>query len=126
MFGSVSDWFFKALGGISPEKDAVGFNPLIIKPSVVGDLEWVNCRYQSVRGEIVSNWRIENNNFYLEAIVPGNTIAKIFIPAVDPESVLESDKKATGSKGIKFNGFINGYSEYEVGSGKYLFKSILK
>lgn len=126
MFGSVSDWFFKALGGIYPSDRAAGFNPFIIKPSVVGDLEWVNCRYQSVRGEIVSNWRIQNNNFFLETVVPGNTIAKIFIPAMDPESVLESDKKATGMKGIKYIGFNNGYAEYEVGSGKYLFKSYFK
>jgi alpha-L-rhamnosidase len=126
MFGSVSDWFFKALGGIYPSENAVGFNPFIIKPSVVGDLEWVNCRYQSIRGEITSNWRIENDNFYLDAAVPGNTTAKICIPAVNPESVYEGDKPAAHSKGLKFVQFKNNYAEFEAGSGNYHFKSSLK
>jgi alpha-L-rhamnosidase len=126
MFGSVSDWFFKALGGIYPTENAVGFNPFIIKPSVVGDLEWVNCRYQSIRGEITSNWRIENDNFYLDAAVPGNTTAKIYIPAISPESVFESDKPAAHSKGLKLTQFKNNYAEFEAGSGRYQFKSSLK
>lgn len=126
MFGSVSDWFFKAPGGIYPDENAIGFNPFVIKPSLVGDLEWVNCRYQSIRGEIISNWRIENDIFYLEAVVPGNTTAKIYIPAVKQESVFENDAPASHAKGIKFIQMNNGYAEFEAGSGKYQFKSSLK
>jgi alpha-L-rhamnosidase len=126
MFGSVSDWFLKALGGIYPSINSVGFNPFIIKPAVVGDLEWVNCRYQSIRGEIISKWRIENNTFYLEVTIPGNTTAYINIPAVDPESVFESDKPAAKAKGLKFMQYKNRYAEFEAGSGTYYFKSPLK
>ncbi len=126
MFGSVSDWFLKALGGIYPSINSVGFNPFIIKPSVVGDLEWVNCRYQSIRGEIISKWRIDNNTFYLEVTVPGNTTAYINIPAVDPESVFESDKPAAKAKGLKFMQYNNRYAEFEAGSGTYYFRSSLK
>jgi alpha-L-rhamnosidase len=126
MFGSVSDWFFKALGGIYPSEQAIGFNPFIIKPSAVSDIEWVNCRYQSIRGEIISNWHIENNIFYLDASVPGNTTASIFIPAISKESVFESDKPATNAKSIKFIQFKNNYAEFEAGSGSYHFRSALK
>jgi len=126
MFGSVSDWFLKALGGIYPSEDAIGFNPFIIKPSVVGDLEWINSSYQSIRGEIISNWRIENDVFYLDVTVPGNTTASIFIPASSPESVSESDKPATEAKGLKFLQFQNSYAEFEAGSGRYQFRSSLK
>jgi alpha-L-rhamnosidase len=92
----------------------------------VGDLKWVNCRYQSIRGEIISNWRIENDLFYLETSVPGNTVASILIPASDAESVFENDKPARKVKGLKFIGFEDGYAEFEAGSGKYTFKSSLK
>jgi alpha-L-rhamnosidase len=126
MFGSVSDWFFKALGGIYPSENAVGFNPFIIKPSVVGDLEWVDCQYQSIRGKIISNWHIENNIFYLDASVPGNTTARIFIPAAGKEFVFESDIPATDAHGIKFIQFKNNYAEFEAGSGLYHFSSALK
>jgi alpha-L-rhamnosidase len=126
MFGSVSDWFYKAPGGIYPAENAVGFNPFIIKPSVVGDLEWVHCRYRSIRGEIISNWRIENDTLYLDAVVPGNTTAKICIPAKSEESVYESDVPVKRVKRLKFIQFINNRVEFEAGSGNYHFKSILQ
>jgi len=32
MFGSVSEWFYKALAGISPAPDAVGFDHILLRP----------------------------------------------------------------------------------------------
>jgi alpha-L-rhamnosidase len=86
----------------------------------------VNCRYKSIRGEIISNWHIENNIFYLDASVPGNTTARIFIPAISKESVFESDIPATSARSIKFIRFNNNYVEFEAGSGKYHFRSALR
>jgi hypothetical protein len=87
--------------------------------SFVGDIEWVNCSYKSIRGEIISNWHIENNIFYMDASVPGNTTARIFIPAANKESVFESDIPASNAKGIEFIQFKNNCAEFEAGSGKY-------
>ncbi len=36
MFGSVSEWFFKALGGIAPAPDAQGFDKIQISPAING------------------------------------------------------------------------------------------
>lgn len=82
MFGSVSEWFIKALGGIFPAEDAVAFNKIIIRPQVIGDLEWVQCRYDSVRGPIESNWHINRTEqlLHLEIVIPGNTLATIYLP----------------------------------------------
>lgn len=38
MFGSVGDWFYKALAGIDQDDSQVGFTQFNIAPSVVGDL----------------------------------------------------------------------------------------
>ena len=54
MFGSVSEWFYKALAGIQPAPDAVCFDKIIIAPQPVGDLKWVKAAYESVHGKIVS------------------------------------------------------------------------
>ena len=56
MFGSVSEWFYKALAGIKPAPDAVGFDKIIIEPQPVGDLKWVKASYDSVHGKILSEW----------------------------------------------------------------------
>ena len=56
-FGSVNEWFFKSIAGISPDPDAVGFNRIIIKPEIIGDLTWAHGTYKSIHGLIESNWR---------------------------------------------------------------------
>jgi hypothetical protein len=45
MFGSVGDWFYKALAGIDHPDSDVGFNQFSIAPSVVGDLLSVNAYF---------------------------------------------------------------------------------
>jgi hypothetical protein len=46
MFGSVGDWFYKALAGIDqPYSNNAGFQNFQIAPSVVGDLLAVNATF---------------------------------------------------------------------------------
>ena len=56
MFGSVSEWFYKALAGIQPAPDAVGFDKIVIKPQPVGDLRWVRASHDTARGRVSSAW----------------------------------------------------------------------
>jgi len=126
MFGSVSEWFFKSLGGIYPDDDAVGFDHFVIKPAITGDLEWIRSYYHSIRGPIESNWHLQNDTLYLETIIPVNTTAMILIPTTNLESVTENDQSAARADGITFVRYENNYAEYRVGSGKYLFKSVVK
>ena len=58
MFGSISAWFFRWLGGIQAADDAVGFDRIVIRPQVVAGLEWVKCSHRSIRGMIESNWSV--------------------------------------------------------------------
>ena len=58
MFGSVSEWFYKGVGGIRPAQDAVGFNRFEIIPGIWGDLSSAEASYESVRGTISSGWRL--------------------------------------------------------------------
>jgi alpha-L-rhamnosidase len=80
MFGSVSEWFFKCLGGIRPAADAVGFDKFVIEPFVGGDLEWVNASYESVRGMVSCRWRVEDGEIDVEVEVPVNTEAVVALP----------------------------------------------
>src|SRR5690606_25138949 len=70
MFGSVSEWFYKGLAGIQPAPDAMGFDKIVIRPNVVGDLQTVSAKYQSVRGLIESEWKLDGNRLILEIEIP--------------------------------------------------------
>ena len=61
MFGSVSEWFYRWLGGIRPDKNSPGFEHFIINPSIPDGLDYVNTCYMSPYGKIISNWKKLNN-----------------------------------------------------------------
>jgi len=80
MLGQVTEWFYHDVAGIASDPAGPGFKKILIKPQPVGDLTWVKASYDSVRGKIVSDWRIKNGKFTLQVTVPPNTTATVFVP----------------------------------------------
>ncbi len=87
MMGQIEEWFYSSLGGISPDPSAPGFSRFFIRPAAPEGLEWVKCSYESIRGLIRSEWRIEDGVFFLEIEVPGNTVAAVTLPFGDGKSI---------------------------------------
>ena len=123
MFGSVSEWFYKALAGINPAPDAVGFDKIIIQPQPVGDLKWVKASYDSVHGRIVSEWRQEPGKFNLRVRVPVGATATIFLPAEDGARLTEGGKPLDRVAGVQLLRTESGKAVIAVGSGEYEFAS---
>lgn len=121
MFGSVSEWFYKYLGGISPSDNACGFDKVIIKPMFTLPIQKVNCSYESIRGTIISQWEKKNNeiSWFLQlppncegTVVLPNLFKKITIDNQDLNSIpCISDYAKEGNK-IKF----------KIQNGKYQIK----
>jgi alpha-L-rhamnosidase len=121
MFGSVSEWFYKALAGIQPAPDAVGFDKILIKPQPVGYLRWVRATHDTVRGKITSDWEKVNSKFKLHVIIPANTYALVYVPAKDAGNVTESGRLASKAPGVKFIRMEGHAALFAVGSGDYEF-----
>jgi alpha-L-rhamnosidase len=120
-FGSVSAWFYKTLAGIQPEPDAVGFDKIVIRPRVVGNLTWAKARYASVRGQVESSWSLEDGALKLEIYVPVGSTATVYVPARRPEQVTESGHPAAKSPGVEYLRTEDAAAVYAVGSGRYQF-----
>lgn len=84
MFGSVSEWMMKWLGGIQPAHDAIGFDRIVIRPQLAPGISWVKSSYKSVRGKIVSNWVSVGGSTVFEIEVPVNTTAMFHLPGKPP------------------------------------------
>lgn len=121
--GSVARWCYRSLGGIRPHPDAPGFKKIIIKPSCVSALEWVECHHDSPYGRITSNWKREGGRLTMEVVIPPNTTATVFVPAKDASDVTESGKPIAQVEGVKFLGMRGGNAVYAVDSGLYRFQS---
>jgi hypothetical protein len=81
MLGQIMEWFYGDLAGIAPDPAAPGFKNVLIRPQPVGDVTWARASYDSVRGRIVSEWRLERNQLELTIQIPASTTATVKLPA---------------------------------------------
>lgn len=123
MFGSVSEWFYKAIGGINPHPQAVGFDRIIIKPNIVADLGWARAEYNSIRGRIASEWHLEAGELRLNVTIPGNAEAEIHLPTTNAQAVTENGQSTDKAAGVQFLHTEKNTAVYKVGSGTYSFQA---
>jgi hypothetical protein len=123
MLGHIIEWFYHGLAGIRLDPQSPGFKHFVIHPTVVGDLTEVKAAYDSIRGQIVSEWKLSKNTITMHVVVPPNTTATIDIPVANKDSVTEGGKPIVDSGGIAFLNFQDSHASYQVGSGDYTFKA---
>jgi alpha-L-rhamnosidase len=124
-FTSPGGWFYQGLAGIRVDESAPGFKKIIIKPAIEGDLKWVKANHNSTYGEIESSWDIIDGKVKMNVTIPPNTTATIYVPTTDATTVKENGKRIAESSGIDFICSENGYTVYSVGSGHYVFSSVM-
>lgn len=110
MFGSISAWFFRHLGGIQIADDAVGADRLLISPKPVADLAWVKCSHHTIRGMVVSDWKKNGKESEFIIVIPVDTTAVIELPVGKGDVITE-----------KTSGLTQPTSRIPVGSGRYHF-----
>ncbi len=116
MLGHIMEWFYTGLGGIKQEENSVGFQNIIIRPQIVGDITWVKSSYQSPYGMIRSDWEKVNNQLEMKVEIPANATATIYLPTKRETSVTENGMKVVVSKNSDGKYFC------KVGSGSYIFR----
>ncbi len=122
MFGSISAWYFRWLGGIQCAPDAVGFDRILIQPQAVKGLEWVKTTHDSIRGTIVSNWNQSADGIDYEITIPADTVATIKLPHGKDWKITESGKDLEFIDGSKILCRAETSTDLQIGSGIYHFK----
>lgn len=120
LVGDLGIWMYEYLGGIRTHPDYPGFGKIVIRPYPVSDLTQVKTLYNSIRGQVVSEWSIDGSKFKLNVAIPAGTTATVMIPAAG--TVLESGKDAAQAKGVTKVESRDGMSIIECGSGEYVFE----
>jgi alpha-L-rhamnosidase len=115
--GSVGEWLYRYVAGI--DLGAPGYGRTVIRPRPGGNLTHASAQYDSVRGRISSSWKIENDRFVLEALIPPNTTATVHVPSTD--DVSEGGRPLDEAEGVEFLRAGEGETVLSVGSGRYEF-----
>jgi alpha-L-rhamnosidase len=120
-FGSVGRWLFNTVAGI--DTDGPGYKKIIIRPQP--GVTSAKASYDSINGEIVSDWRLEEGSFKLSLTVPANTTATVYIPAESAKNITESGRPAIKAEGVRFLQIKQGTAVFIIESGNYRFESIM-
>ncbi len=118
---SIGSWFIQGAGGIRIDESKPGFEHVIIRPGIVGDLKWARTQYQSMAGAIATDWKVDGDTVRLDVTIPANSTATVYVPTSYYGSVTESGRPAAEADGVKFVRTEYGSAVYEIGSGRYSF-----
>ncbi|MFA6108237.1 MAG: alpha-L-rhamnosidase N-terminal domain-containing protein [Candidatus Latescibacterota bacterium] len=98
---TIGFWFYRGLGGLSPEPEHPGFRRFTVRPQIPPGLTWAEVEYQSLRGRIAVRWERDDDRLILKVTVPANTQARIHLPGgearlLEPASSMPSTRITAG------------------------------
>ncbi len=79
MFGEISAWFYKALGGIRPDPTQPGFKNILLEPHFVPGLDSFSAAHTGPYGEIKSSWKREGREVVYKVTVPAGSTATLLL-----------------------------------------------
>lgn len=116
MFGSVTEWFYSAIGGIKIDPANAGMKHFVIQPQAVNGLSFCKSSYNSPFGKIRSEWnRSENGNLEVLIEIPENSSATFVLPPGKIKVKYDSSGSGVAKQ-------VSGRYQIEFQSGVYRFE----
>ncbi len=114
-FGSVGDYFFQFILGITQAANSLGYSSLVIRPAILTSLSEAGGYYQSIHGRVSVRWRKQEGRVHLDVGLPAGVRAQIRLPA---------DARADAAPFLKTEDR-EGERVFTCGSGRYHFDYFL-
>jgi alpha-L-rhamnosidase len=120
MFGGGLVWFYENLAGMKADESSPGYRHIFFKPQPVSAM--ANARYTTITsyGEGGIEWKQTSDQFTMDVTVPVGCTATVFVPTGEGQTVSVADE--TEDEFITQVGKDEGYTQYEVQSGRYTFE----
>ena len=110
MFGEVSAWMYKALGGIKPDPQFPGFKNVLIEPHFVQGLNRFSASHNSPYGTITSSWQRTGKRIVYTLSIPPNAAATLHINVPKNQRLFQNGKLVRGH----INKVDAGFYTYEI------------
>ena len=122
-YGAIGEWMYTHVAGLSIDPLKPGYKHILFNPHPGGGLTHAEAEFHSVYGFIKSSWKIENNTFTYDVVIPTNTTATVSLP--DLEGILLKDQNGKVLKDAKLMEK-DGETAVTLGSGTYTFSGTFK
>ena len=118
MFGTVSGWFYRWLGGIRPLAAYPGFQKFTIAPAIPEGLTFAKCNYASPLGTITSDWEKSATGHIFKVAVPKGGVANFELPLKNAHKILVMNTGDNGSSSPLVEA--DGSCKFELKAGQYI------
>jgi alpha-L-rhamnosidase len=118
MFGEISAWFYKALGGIRPDPAQPGFKNILLEPHFVQGLNHFEASHLGPYGMITSGWKRNKGKLEYNVTIPANSSATIILPS---KNIKEGKQPIEKNPFIKMISIDNSIVRLSISSGSYHF-----
>jgi len=120
--GTVDDWFYHDVAGISPSEET-GYRNVNIAPAITDQMDWARASTRTPYGPVASSWKSSGDRLTMDVDVPVGSTATVRIPAANVLAVTEGGRSVADVKGVHEVSYADGHVVVEVGSGSYAFVS---
>jgi alpha-L-rhamnosidase len=120
-YGAIGDWMYRVMVGIDTYEDGVGYKHIKIQPHIGGGFTNASASLKTYYGTVSSGWKVEADKIIMDAEIPANSTATVFVPAANASAITENGKAISSVDGIKISGTEEGYVVLQIGSGVYHF-----
>jgi hypothetical protein len=117
--GDLAIWLFENVAGIASDSRRPAFEHVIMHPTPLAGLTFVDASYRSRYGTIGSSWRVGADGLLWKVTVPMNTTAEVWVPADNADLVTERGKAVSRSVGVTVLRQEKGDVVLELQSGTY-------
>jgi alpha-L-rhamnosidase len=122
-FGAVGEWIWRNVAGLNPDDTQPGWKHFVVAPKPGGGVTWAKGEYDSIHGQIRSNWHLDGSRFVLGVTIPANTTATVIVPAAKADGITVNGQPSANREGARLLRFEGGRAIFELESGVYQFDS---
>jgi alpha-L-rhamnosidase len=79
-YNGIGSWFYEALGGICPDREAPGYRHFYICPQLPAGMTWANVSKETPYGTVKVNWKTDGAAVLLDITVPPGSSATLILP----------------------------------------------
>jgi alpha-L-rhamnosidase len=115
MLGYVDQWMAESVAGLQQAPGSVGFDALVVRPSIVGGMTSASTTLTTRHGTAAVAWTVSSGKATVDVTVPVGSTATVDVP------LLGATTPPVTPAGAAYVGMSGGYAEYTVGSGTWRF-----
>ena len=118
---AIDSWFYTSLAGIQIDETKPAYENILINPYIPKGLDWASAGINTIRGQVLSAWRVKNNALTLEITIPANTKATVQVPSGNCPTVKVNGHLSAKAKGVISSEIHGKDAVFGIGSGHYIF-----